>query len=363
MLSRALARLREEGYGSVLSSRPELLVGLEAPDDAAIVQLPAGARSVHTIDFFRAVTRDPFLFGRVAAVHALGDVWAMGAEPVTALALAVVPYGPDRAMEEDLLQMLAGAASALADAGCALAGGHSAESDAMAQGGGVMAMGLSVHGMLSAGQRALCKSGVQPGDELVLTKPLGTGALLAADMRGQASAQWIAAAFSSMQAGSGEAARVLIESGARACTDVTGFGLLGHALELVRASGCGAALDLGSLPVLPGALECLDRGLHSSLSPANERLARAVANFAEVQGPGAPPSSAMLLFDPQTSGGLLAAVPADRSLDCVARLHRAGFLHAAVVGRAVRIGDGRTTADAPIALTGWAGVNRDKKSV
>ncbi len=314
VLGRALAGLHP-------AARDDVLVGLDAPDDAAVVAVPAGQAMVHTVDFFRAMIDDPFVFGRVAANHALGDIYAMGGAPQTALAIATVPYAVEAKVEDTLAQMMAGASEVLAAAGCALVGGHSGE-------GAELALGFAVNGLVDPA-RVLRKSGLRSGDALILTKPIGTGALFAADMRHRAKGRWVAAALESMQRSSRDAARVIAAHGATAATDVTGFGLAGHLVEMLRASHVAAELDLAAIPLLDGATEVVKAGIFSSLQAENARLRRAVAN-AE---PYADDPRFALLFDPQTAGGLLAGVPADRAEGCVAALHAAGDAHAAIVGR------------------------------
>lgn len=285
----------------------------EAGDDAAVVEPPAGGPLLQTVDFFRAFVDDRYVFGRIAAAHALGDIHAMGGTPLTALAVAGLPPARAAILEDDLYQMLRGGREVLEAAGARLVGGHSAE---MAEPG----LGFAITGV--AGPRILRKGGLRPGDALVLTKPLGTGVLLAAAMRGAAKARWIAAALDGMQMSSAAAAACLLEHGATACTDVTGFGLLGHLLEMLDASGADAALDPGALPTLEGAAELLATGVASTLHPENARAGHRLSGDA----PGA------LLFDPQTAGGLLAGVPAEQAAACVAALRARGYPHAAVIG-------------------------------
>ncbi len=292
-LSRVLARLGPSPF-------PGVAIGLDTPDDAAMIEVPAGRALVQSVDFFRTFIDDPFIFGEIAAVHALGDVWAMGAKPHSALALAVVPAAAERLMEEDLFQMLSGARRVLDQAGCALIGGHSGE-------GPEAALGFSVNGLVVAAA-ALRKGGLKAGDRLVLTKPLGTGVIFAAAMRGQARGRWVADALASMRQLSSAAAEALVAAGAHACTDVTGFGLAGHLAEMIRASGAVQVdLHLDALPALDGAIELFAQGFASSLQPENLR-ARHLIDGMDVHAhhPKLP-----LLFDPQTAGGLLAAVPAD----------------------------------------------------
>jgi len=277
---------------------------------------------VHTVDFFRAFIDDPWLFGRIAANHALGDIHAMGAVPQSATAIVTIPPGLDRMIEETLTQMLTGAVEVLDAAGCTLVGGHTGE-------GRELALGFAVNGLIAADlSGAMRKSGMRPGDVLILTKALGTGTLLAANALGRATGRWVDAALESMQQSSGLAARCLAEHGATACTDVTGFGLLGHLLEMLRASGVAAEIDLAALPVMEGAAACCAAGMVSSLQPANVRLGVAVENAAQ----GASHPNYPLLFDPQTAGGLLASVPAARAHDCVEALRGLGYRHAVCIG-------------------------------
>src|SRR5438067_7493918 len=261
VLARALGQITP-------AERIDVLVGLDAPDDAAIVDTGGPLLSVQTVDYFRAMIDDPYLFGKIAANHALGDVYAMGGTPQTALAIATIPYGLEAKVEADLSQMMTGANEVLRQADCALVGGHTSE-------GAELALGFAVNGMVSA-KAALRKGGLRPGDALILTKPIGTGTLLAADMRGKAKARWVMAAIAHMIQSSRHAAEILHQHGAHAATDVTGFGLLGHLIEMVRASDVDASLILDRVPLLDGARETVQLGIFSSLQPQNARLRRAV---------------------------------------------------------------------------------------
>jgi selenide,water dikinase len=328
-LEAALRRLRAEGR--LGASNEDVLVGLEAADDAAVLAAPPpGHVSVHTVDFFRAPLDDPFAFGAIAAAHALSDCHAMGAAPRAALAIAVLPFAAAPKVQADLYQLLAGGAAALAEAGCALVGGHTCE-------GAEMSLGFSVYGTARP-EELLRRGGLRPGQALVLTKALGTGTVLAARMRGEAKGRWVAAAVDSMRRSNAPAAAALRRHGATACVDVTGFGLLGHAAEMAAASGAGVEVDAGAVPLLPGAVECAAGGALSSLHLENARAAGgAVANAGEAAAHPLWP----LLLDPQTSGGLLAGVPADRVDACLEELRAAGCAEAAVVGRVVAAaGDG-----------------------
>ena len=307
-LAAALAGLAEP-------ARPDIPVGLAEADDASVALPPPGMALVQSVDHFRFFLDDPFVFGQIAAAHALSDIHAMGATPWTALAIAAVPFMAGRRMGEELRAMMLGAVQVLREDGCVLVGGHSAEA-------AEASLGFAVTGLAAPG--ALWrKSRLRPGDALVLTKPLGTGIVLAAHMRGLAKVAWLQAAIASMVRSNAAAAAVLRAHHVVACTDVTGFGLAGHLMEMLRASGLAAVVDATALPALPGARDLAAAGIASTLAPAN----RAVLDL--------PDSRALaLLVDPQTSGGLLAGVALDRADACVAALRGAGY-DAAVVGRVV----------------------------
>ena len=314
VLNRALQQLEPV-------QRKDVLIGLHEPDDAAVVEVPAGKVMVHTVDYFRAFIDDPYVFGQVAANHALGDVFAMGAEAQTALAVASVPYGIEAKVEETLFQMMSGAMKVLAEAGVSLVGGHTSE-------GAELGLGFSINGLADR-DRIMRKGGMRAGDRLILTKPLGTGTLFAADMRGEAMGRWIEAALASMVQSSKTAADIVFRHGAKACTDVTGFGLLGHLVEMTRPSEVDVELELSALPLLDGALEMVRAGIFSSLQPQNVRLRRAIREADN----GARDSELLpLIFDPQTAGGLLASVPGEAAEDCLAELKESGYARAAIVG-------------------------------
>jgi selenide,water dikinase len=291
----------------------DLVVGLDAPDDAAVLRVPSGLLLVQSVDHFRAFLDDPVLFGQIAAAHALSDLHAMGARPWTALAIATVPFGPGAKMRADLSAMLQGATQVLRADGCALVGGHSGEADEAA-------LGFAVSG-LAEPEALTRKSGLRPGDALILTKPIGTGIVLAGHMRGLARASWLSATIESMRATNAAAARVLREHGASACTDVTGFGLAGHLAEMARASSVAATIWSDAVPVLPGALELAAQGVESTLAPEN---ARAVPNLSTEP-------RERVLVDPQTSGGLLGGVQAAQAGDCLRAMIAVGVA-AAIIG-------------------------------
>jgi selenide, water dikinase len=313
VLSRALSELKPAPRGDVL-------IGLHEPDDAAVVEVPPNKLMVHTVDYFRSMVDDPYVFGKIAANHSLGDIYAMGAEPQTALAIATVPFGIESKVEDTLTQMMAGAMEILNDANCALVGGHTSE-------GPELSLGFAVNGLIDR-DSIMRKGGLRAGDKLIVTKPIGTGTLFAADMRHKAKGRWIAAALDHMAMSNRKGADCLVAHGSRAATDITGFGLLGHLVEMVRASGVDVVLDLDSVPLMDGAAETVKAGIVSSLQPQNVRLRRAVANQEEAgRDPRYP-----LIYDPQTAGGLLASVPADRADDCVAALKALGYERTMIVG-------------------------------
>jgi selenide, water dikinase len=283
---------------------PRVLVGSAGADDAAVVRVRDDLAVVSTVDFFTPIVDDPYLFGRIAATNALSDVWAMGAEPLCALNLVAFPL---EALGEDVLrEILRGGGDAAADAKAAVVGGHSIDDPEPKYG---MAVTGTAHP-----DRVLTNAGGRPGDALVLTKPLGAGAVTTAAKRGApADLDAAVAVMCELNRDAAEAAR---GAGAHALTDVTGFGLLGHLHELARASGTAAELDAASVPGLPGARDLLRSG--DGLSGGARRNREYAASFVD----GVPEP---LLYDPMTSGGLLAAVAPDR----------ADELGGAVVGRLV----------------------------
>ena len=300
--------------------RPDVVVGLEAPDDAALVSIPAGKLSVLSVDAFRPMIEDPFVFGQITANHCLNDLFAIGAEAQTAMTIATLPLWHERKLAEELRQMLAGALEVFEAEGAALVGGHTSE-------GAELSLGFSVTGLVDR-DAALLKRGMRAGDVLILTKAIGTGAIFAADMRARAKGAWVDTALESMLQSNAEAGVCLHAHGARACTDVTGFGLFGHLLEMVGDDRLTVTLDADALPLLTGAVESIRAGFASSLQPDNERLARRADLAAELTSHPYFP----LLFDPQTAGGLLAAVPAAAAESCIRELTALGYERTAAIG-------------------------------
>lgn len=290
-------------------------------DDAGLLRI-GGAVQALTTDHLRAFAHDPALMARLAAIHALGDVWAMGAAPQAVLAQITLPRTGDRVQADMLAEILAAATGVIRAAGGDLLGGHSSV-------GAELTIGFTVTGLVAGAPRA--KRGAEAGDALILTKPLGTGAILAAEMAaaripGLLLGEAVATALASMSHPLGTAAAVLTPV-ARAMTDVTGFGLAGHLLEML-GDGLGAEIDLSALPLLPGAEAVVQAGHGSSLLPANRAAAEPF-----VTGGAGPRRE--LIFDPQTCGGLLAAVPGAQAEAVLVQLQGAGIAGAAIIGRVV----------------------------
>ena len=314
VLTRALSELKP-------APRDDIIVGLHDPDDAAVVEVSTGKVIVHTVDYFRSFIDDPYLFGKIAANHSLSDIFAMGGEAQSALAIATVPYGVEAQVEATLNQMMAGAMDLLNDADAALVGGHTS-------GAAELSLGFSVNGLIDR-DIILRKSGLIPGHVLILTKALGTGTLFAADMQQRAKGRWIDGALDSMILSNRLSAEYLFQHGATACTDVTGFGLLGHLVEMIRPSGVDVEINMSALPIMDGALETVRMGILSTLQPANVRLRRALRNQEQAVKSELYP----LIFDPQTSGGLLASVPVESAEACITQLIKYGYPASRIIGK------------------------------
>lgn len=308
---------------------PRILLGAKAGEDAAVHRMkpelfgkdPSKLVEVQTVDFFKAFIDDPFVFGQVAAVHAVSDIFAMNARPFTALATVTLPYARGPVLESTLRELLTGAVKSLRSMGVTLTGGHTVE-------GPELALGLTVTGHGEEGNLFL-KGALKPGDALVLTKPIGTGALLAAWMRSDCKAAWLEPLLKGMTQDNGAAAAVLARHGVRAVTDVTGFGLGGHLLEMLDASKAGARLEGGRVPLYAGFTDVVAKGILSTLHRDNEKAA------GRVKGAKQPPA---WLFDPQTSGGLLAGIEGKKAFELVKDLVAAGYPETAIIGE-VSAGD------------------------
>jgi selenide,water dikinase len=314
--------LRAGLAGLALPLRDDVLRG--AGDDAAVLSHGAGCQ-VLTSDHFRAFTEDHYMLARIAAVHAMGDIWAMGALPQTALATLILPKMRDRMQSHTLREIMAAATETFRAAGADLVGGHTSV-------GPELTLGFTVTGLHPGTPLGL--EGARPGDALILTKPIGSGTIFAAEMQGRAEGADVAAALELMATPQGAAAAVLAPA-AHAMTDVTGYGLAGHLLTILRASNVGAELSLEDVPLMQGALALAEGGIRSTLFPKNEVL------LSEMPGADAAEARVALLLDPQTAGGLLAAVPGERAEQLVTALHAEGF-------SAARIG---TVTDGPAMIT------------
>jgi selenide,water dikinase len=314
ILEQVLEKIHHQ-YGTANSS------GFEHADDAALIQVPAGKELIQSIDHFRSFIDDPYLFGRIATNHALGDLHAMGVDAHSALVIANVVYGSEAKQSQDLFQLMSGVQETLLQNDTLLVGGHSGEASQMS-------CGLSVNGFARP-EDLILKAGLKPGDLLILTRPLGSGVLFAADMQGKARGAWIDQALEQMLVSNRAAATCFREFRASACTDVTGFGLAGHLFEMVRASDCRVEVLLDQLPLYAGAASLAMRGIASSLQPQNIRIRHSIQESARLATHAAYP----LLFDPQTAGGLLAGIARQQAEPCLQQLRELGYQHAQIVAR------------------------------
>lgn len=308
LLAEALAGLGAAA-GTGGPADPDLIVGLDAPDDAAVHRLSPDLAAIGTVDFFPPLVDDPADYGAIAAANAVSDVFAMGGRVLFALSVAAFPETLPVGM---LRAILEGAAATVAAAGGTLAGGHTIRS-------GEPTYGLAVIGVVHP-DRILRKGGARPGDRLLLTKPLGTGLLVSGRRAGLTGDADLASAVASMRRLNRRASACLVDAGVRGATDVTGFGLLGHALEMARGAGARLEIEAAALPVLPGALALAAGGTETGGAAHNRRF---VADALRL-GPGVDGALVALAHDPQTSGGLLAAVPPDRLPGLAAALDAAG---------------------------------------
>ncbi|OAT85784.1 selenide, water dikinase SelD [Desulfotomaculum copahuensis] len=293
-----------------------LLVGLETSDDAAVYRLSDELAVIQTVDFFTPVVDDPYIFGQVAAANALSDIYAMGGRPLLALNIACFPgcLSPDV-----LREILTGGADKVKEAGAIIAGGHTVQDDEPKY-------GLAVTGLVHPDE-IISNAGARPGDALVLTKPLGTGIIATAVKAELAPPESRTAAVTTMCALNREAAAVMRAAGATACTDITGFGLLGHAAEMAEAGGVSFTMYQHAIPLLPGALELAAMGMIPGGAYSNrEHLSERVSFAGSIAAAGR-----MLLYDPQTSGGLLIALPPEQGMRLVKQLAEKG-LAAALIG-------------------------------
>lgn len=315
--------------GLALPTDANLLVGLEHADDAGVYQLTDDIALIQTVDFFTPIVDDPYAFGQIAAANALSDVYAMGGVPKTAMNLVAFPL---KLMELSVLrQILEGGISKMREAGVVLVGGHSIE-DAE------LKYGLAVTGLIHP-QRILTKGGLQTGDHLILTKPLGTGIINTAIKGGLAPAALITLVTELMAALNRRAAEIMAGFNVHACTDITGFGLLGHAAEMVLAASRRMRLWSSHIPVIPEAVEFAGMGLVPAGAYKNKTFRAPMVRCDAAVGP------VMLdvLFDPQTSGGLLISLTPVEAQNLLRELHQGGISAAAIIGEVM---DGLDDRDA-----------------
>ena len=277
---------------------PNVLVGFDHADDAGVYQLSPDQALVQTVDFFTPIVDDPYTFGQIAATNSLSDVYAMGGKPLTALALVCFP---EKADLEILERILAGGLSKMIEAGCTVIGGHSIRDEETK-------FGYSVTGTVHP-KKVLANAGARPGDSLLLTKALGTGVISTAIKKGKAEPAWVEAAVRSMTTLNKAAADVISESSFRihAMTDITGFGLIGHAREIAMASDVSLELRASAISLLEGAVECVRAGYIPGGLNNNREFAECAVEF----GAGISQEIKTLLFDPQTAGGLFISVASD----------------------------------------------------
>ncbi len=314
---------------------PNVLVGFDHADDAGVYQIAPDQALVQTVDFFTPIVDDPYTFGQIAATNALSDVYAMGGKPLTSLALVCFP---DKADLEILERILAGGLSKMIEAGCTVIGGHSIRDEETK-------FGYAVTGVVHP-KKVLANAGAKPGDALLLTKAIGTGVISTAIKKGKAEPAWIDAAVRSMTTLNKRAAEIIATGHVgtaaldrpaersfaaftvNAMTDVTGFGLIGHAREMALASDVALRIHAGCIPLLEGALECARAGHVPGGLKNNRDFAECLVEYDD----GVPDDVRALLFDPQTAGGLLIAVADDQQASLLAALKGAQV-------PAVRIGD------------------------
>jgi selenide, water dikinase len=319
------ADLRQLLHDLPVFEHPDLIVGTETSDDAGVFRLREDLAIVNTVDFFTPIVDDPFLFGQIAAANALSDVYAMGGDPVTALNIVGFPKG--RMPLEVLGQILRGGSEKAREAGVVVVGGHSIIDPEVKY-------GMAVTGIIHP-DKVIRNVGAQPGDALVLTKALGTGIISTAVKRGIATVGSVEAAIDSMRTLNRMASSVMRDFTVHACSDVTGFGLLGHAQEVAAGSHVTIQLESRALPLLPGAVDLAEAG---SLTGGCRRNREYLADKVMVD-PSVRQGLVEVAFDPQTSGGLLIAVPSSQAMALVERLHDQGVTRATVVGRVTAAGE------------------------
>lgn len=313
--------------GLPASDDPRVLVGVPAGDDAGVYKFDGTTALVQTVDVFSPSVDDPYLFGQIAAANSVSDIYAMGARPLTALSIVGFPVRklPNHVMHE----ILRGGVDKMAEAGVAVIGGHSIKDEEVKA-------GFAVTGLVDV-DKVVTNAGAQPGDALVLTKPIGVGIVSFAAQIDRAPAEGIEAIGRSMAALNKTACELMIEFGAHACTDVTGFGLIGHLAEMAESSGVDVKLVWDDVPLFPGVIECVGQGI---LPGAVERN-RESSGDVVVMGHGVEEVMVDVCLGAETSGGLLIALPAAKAEKLIERLHAEGVTDAAAIGTVAAKGTGR----------------------
>ncbi len=297
---------------------PNLIVGMDRADDAGVYKLSEDLAIIQTLDFFTPIVDDPYMFGQIAAANSLSDVYAMGGEPLTAMNIVCFPV---KTMDISVLrEILRGGLDKMKEAGVTLAGGHSVEDRELKY-------GLSVTGTVHP-SRVLTNVGAEPGDVLILTKPLGTGIINTAVKGGMATEELARTAANCMARLNRAASKAVQEVGARACTDVTGFGLLGHAFEMVQETGRGIVIYGSQVPIFPEAVGFAEMGLVPGGTYRNRDFRIHMVDI----DPDVSPFLSDIFFDPQTSGGLLIAVPGEKAREMLEKLRENGVDEAAAIG-------------------------------
>jgi len=309
-----------------IETHPDLLVGTATSDDAGVFRVRDDLALVQTVDFFPPLVDDPKMYGRIAAANSLSDVYAMGGEPITAL--NVVGF-PDHRLELGVLtSILEGGAEKIAESGAALVGGHTVRDEEVKY-------GLSVTGVIHP-DRIITNAGVKPGDRLILTKPLGTGVMAAAVKANTCPQDLYDRACAVMTRLNRGARDAMVEVGAHGATDITGFGLVGHASEMAVGGGVDIVLSVSAVPYLEGSQELLARGLSSRAATETEAALKSMLDF----DPGVEDGDRLMVLDAQTSGGFLIGCPPDRVEDLLAALHGKDAPESAVVGEVREANEG-----------------------
>lgn len=306
------------------TSDPRLLIGLDTADDAGVFQLDSATALIQTVDFFTPLVDDPYLFGQIAAANSLSDVYAMGGKPLTAMNIVAFPMC---SLDASVLgEILKGGQEKIIESGAVLVGGHTID-DAEPK------YGLSVTGLVHP-SKVWANAGARPGDLLIVTKPIGTG-VLATAMRAEMFADGMKAAIASMAMLNKVAAETARAFSVHACTDITGFGILGHLFEMAAASGVRVEVDSHAIPLLPEAADAAAMGFVPSGAYSNREYLSQVTFQADV-----PENIRDLCYDPQTSGGLLFSLPEGEANAALAALKNAGLNSCAIIGRVVEPGRG-----------------------